>query len=196
MINAEHVNSFDIDMDFDDRNDLLSTLRYVGASQTKKNSDKREIHNSGVYFQDIPRDPFTNLALLNYDEAAEHGFFKIDMLNVGVYEGVRDEEHLISLMVEPDWELLEDEEVVKTLFQIGHYYDLLTKLKPRSVEELAMFLAVIRPAKQYLLNKTWDEIRKDVWKKPLDGEYYFKKSHSTSYSMAIVVQLNLIRFSY
>jgi hypothetical protein len=31
-----------------------------------------------------------------------------------------------------------------------------------------------------------------VWNKPEDGSYYFKKSHSFGYAMAIVVQLNLI----
>jgi len=32
----------------------------------------------------------------------------------------------------------------------------------------------------------------DVWVKPEDGSYYFKKSHATAYAMAIVVQMNLI----
>ena len=33
---------------------------------------------------------------------------------------------------------------------------------------------------------------KEVWVKPKDGEYYFKKAHAVSYAMACVVHMNLI----
>jgi len=33
---------------------------------------------------------------------------------------------------------------------------------------------------------------KEVWIKPENGEYYFKKSHSLAYAVAIVAQMNLI----
>jgi hypothetical protein len=52
--------------------------------------------------------------------------------------------------------------------------------------------AVIRPAKRYLLKKGWDKINEEVWIKPKDDSYYFKKSHSIAYAIAIVVQLNLL----
>jgi DNA polymerase III alpha subunit len=78
------------------------------------------------------------------------------------------------------------------LFHIGEYFWLVDKLKPKSVEQLAMLLAVMRPSKKHLANKSWDKIEKEVWIAPTDGEYHFKKSHSISYSMAIVVQLNLL----
>jgi hypothetical protein len=53
-------------------------------------------------------------------------------------------------------------------------------------------LAMIRPAKRYLIGKSWNMIMKEVWIKPDSGDYYFKKSHSHSYALAIVVQMNLI----
>ena len=34
---------------------------------------------------------------------------------------------------------------------------------------------------------------KEVWKKPKDGSYFFKKSHAIAYAHAIVVQMNLMR---
>ena len=38
----------------------------------------------------------------------------------------------------------------------------------------------------------WDIILKEVWEKPSDGSYFFKKSHAVAYAHAIVVQLNLL----
>jgi len=31
----------------------------------------------------------------------------------------------------------------------------------------------------------------EVWVKPTDGSYFFKKSHAVAYAQAIVVQMNL-----
>ena len=180
----------DIDIDFADRSKVLSGLKHIAASRESKRGLER--HNTGVYFQPIPRDPFENTATIEFNAAQELGYFKVDFLNVGIYEDVRDEEHLLSLMKEPDWSLLGIEEIVKELFHIGEYFWLVDKLKPKSVEQLAMLLAVMRPSKKHLANKSWDKIEKEVWIAPTDGEYHFKRSHATSYSMAIVVQLNLL----
>lgn len=180
----------DIDIDFADRSKVLNGLKHVAASRESKRGLER--HNTGVYFQPIPRDPFENTATIEFNAAQELGYFKVDFLNVGIYEDVRDEEHLLSLMKEPDWSLLGIEEIVKELFHIGEYFWLVDKLKPKSVEQLAMLLAVMRPSKKHLANKSWDKIEKEVWIAPTDGEYHFKKSHSISYAMAIVVQLNLL----
>jgi hypothetical protein len=178
---------FDVDIDFCDREKALEVLNCVKA----KNKDR--VHNTGVYFQDIPYDPTTGIANIDYKEAENLGYFKIDLLSAGVYEGVRDEDHLVKLMnIEPVWELLEYEEFVEKLFHISDYVWLTKKLKPKSVEELAMLLAIIRPAKKHLRDLSWDEIKKDVWTKPEDGSYFFKKSHSISYAVAIVVQMNLL----
>jgi hypothetical protein len=61
-----------------------------------------------------------------------------------------------------------------------------------SVSQLAATLAIIRPAKRHLANETWQTIEKEVWTKPDNGEYYFKKAHAVSYAMACVVHMNLI----
>jgi len=53
-------------------------------------------------------------------------------------------------------------------------------------------LAIIRPAKRGLMYKDWTEIMNEVWTKPTDGSYFFKKSHAVAYAQAIVVQMNLI----
>ena len=65
-------------------------------------------------------------------------------------------------------------------------------MKPQSIEELAEVLAVIRPAKRHLLNESKETIsNEEVWKKPEDDSYFFKKAHAIAYAVSIVVQLNL-----
>jgi hypothetical protein len=180
----------DVDMDFANRDLALSGLKHIAAKVVNTRGIER--HNTGVYFQPIPRDPFENIATIDYKDAQDLGYFKVDFLNVSLYEDVKDEAHLISLMKEPNWELLEIEEIVKELFHIGDYFWLVDRLKPKSIMQLAMLLAVMRPSKKHLSYSDWKIIEKEIWVAPTNGEYYFKKGHSISYAMAIVVQLNLL----
>jgi len=181
----------DIDIDFFDRTKALDILEHHIAMRVQK--DQPVKHNTGIYFQSIPHNPFTNLATIDYKAAEDRGYFKVDFLNVSMYEGVRDETHLKQLLdQEPLWHLLEHEEVVTQLFHISEHHNILKKLKPTSIEELAAVLAIIRPAKRYLLDKGWDGIRQEVWERPVDDLYFFKRSHAIAYAAAIVVQLNLI----
>jgi hypothetical protein len=150
-------------------------------------------HNTGVYLHEVPVDAVSGLAAIPYDSAEEQGNFKIDFLNVGIYKGVRNEEHLLHLMEqEPLWDLLLDQAFVDLLFHLNGHVDILKNTCPTSVEQLAAVLAMIRPAKRYLIGKDWTTISKEVWTKPENNDYYFKKSHAVAYAMAIVVQMNLI----
>jgi hypothetical protein len=183
---------FDVDIDMANREDFLRLVNHVPAS-IRNSEGTYSKHNTGVYFQTIPQFPLEGYSAVDYESAEEEGWFKVDVLNNHVYKGVKDEAHLTNLMAtEPVWQLLEHEEVVEQLFHIGNYYDLVQQYKPCSVEQLAMILAMIRPGKKHLIGKTWDEIEQEVWVKPNDNSYFFKKSHSIGYAMAIVVQLNLL----
>jgi len=179
----------DIVIDFINRLDALDVLPHVKA--VRKTDDGFAPHNTGVYFHNIPHNPFTGMATVDYKEAENRGYFKMDFLNVSAYNGVTSEQHLLELCnKEPDWDLLLDLDVVGKLFQVSNHFETLVKLKPRSIEQLAAVLAIIRPGKKHLINKSWDEIMEEVWLKSDDG-YTFKKSHSFSYAMLIIVQLNL-----
>jgi DNA polymerase III alpha subunit len=181
----------DIDIDFVDREKALKLFDYTAAS--RQENDQLIKHNTGVYLHEVPVDPITGLCAVDYDQAEDLGYFKIDFLNVGIYNGVRDEDHLITLMTqEPLWDLLEDSEFVKLLFHVNNHIDILKKMKPRSIEQLSAILAMIRPAKRNLVGKPWDIVMSEVWKKPGTEEYYFKKSHAVAYATAVVVQMNLI----
>ena len=150
-------------------------------------------HATGVHVTDVPYDALNNMANLDYAEAEERGYFKLDLLNVHVYNHVRDEMHLIELMREPDWKMLNDKSMVERLVHLSnHYYSLQRMPEPvNSIPRLAMFLAVIRPAKKYLIGKPWIEVAKTVWEKE-SNDYHFKKSHSVAYANLVVVHMNLL----
>ena len=181
----------DIDIDFVDREQALALVKHVGASRLEDN--KLVKHNTGVYLHEVPVDAPSGLCAVPYDQAEEKGYFKIDFLNVGIYKGVRDEEHLKQLMeIEPLWDLLYQDDFVNLLFHVNGHGSILREMKPTTVEQLAAILAMIRPAKRYLIGKDWSSVMKEVWTKPTNNEYYFKKSHALAYAMAVVVQMNLI----
>jgi hypothetical protein len=181
----------DIDIDFADRTKALSLFKHIVASRLDEG--KLVKHNTGVYLHEIPVDAISGLAAIPYQEAEEQEYFKIDFLNVGLYDGVKNEEHLIALMnQEPLWDLLEDDSFNSLLFHVNGHGNILREMKPRSVEQLAAVLAVIRPAKRYLIGKDWNTVMSEVWQKPDNKEYYFKKSHAIAYAQAVVVQMNLI----
>jgi DNA polymerase III alpha subunit len=181
----------DIDIDFIDREQALKLFTHTPASRL--DNGKIVKHNTGVYLHEVPVDPISGLCAVTYDRADAEGYFKIDFLNVGIYKGVRDEEHLVYLMnQEPLWDLLLDDEFTNNLFHVNGHGSVLRQMKPDSIEKLAAVLAVIRPAKRSLIGKEWDVVLTEVWTKPTNNEYYFKKSHAIAYAHAIVVQMNLI----
>lgn len=182
----------DIDLDFSDREQILKILGNTPASILR--DGKLIKHNTGVYATDIPKDPFSGLSSLPYEIAEQRGYMKLDFLNVHVYKQVKNEEHLISLMKEPDWGKLYDPAICQQLIHINNHYDTLLKMPEPvdSIPRLAMFLAVIRPAKRHLIGRTWKEVAEEVWTKPTDDDYYFKKAHAISYSQLVVVNLNLL----
>ena len=182
----------DIDIDFADRTNILDKIKHVPASIKDENGTFKK-HNSGVYCTSIPYNPVTGLSTIDYKEAEDRGYFKIDFLNVSIYKDVKDEQHLIQLMeTEPIWELLEDDSFTDLLFHVNGHGSILREMKPRDVEQLAAVLAMIRPAKRYLIGKDWTTVMTEIWTKPENGEYYFKKAHAVAYAMAVVVQMNLI----
>lgn len=182
---------FDVDIDLADRTNILNVVRHVPASIEKSGEFTK--HNTGVYFQSIPTFPLEGYSAIDHKQAEQQGWFKVDFLNNKVYNGVRDEHHLQQLLdTEPMWDLLEHAEVVGQLYHINNYAHVLQAYKPTSIEQLAMILAIIRPAKKHLMGKPFDEIELTVWDKPEEDVYYFKKAHAIAFATAIVVQLNRI----
>jgi hypothetical protein len=184
----------DIDIDFADRKAILKLIQHTPASQLR--DDQLVPHNTGVYVTNIPKDPFKNIASLDYKTAEDRGYMKLDFLNVGLYEKVKDEQHLLDLMnTEPLWDIFNDnQELWQQLIHVKNHWNVLKKM-PEPVDtipRLAMFLAVIRPAKRHLIGEPWKTVAETVWAKPEDDSYYFKKAHGVAYAHLVVVNMNLI----
>ncbi len=184
----------DIDLDFPVSfrcNDI-----FPNAISASKINDKGELakHPCGYYFQNMARDKVTGLAAIPKEEAEILGYFKIDFLHISPLDLIHSKQELRELInKEPDWNILQDEEQVQKLFHISKHYELLQKLNPHSVNDLADVLAIVRPGKKHLLDDyTRDKIktRKELYQKT-EG-YYLKKSHAISYALTIVMQMHLI----
>lgn len=177
----------DIDIDVLDRDTALALVQHVSAV-----GKGRRKHPSGVYFQNIPYDPETGLSSFGTSEAANYGFFKVDILNNTIYEGVRDSAHLDELVAtEPDWNLFVNEDFTSKLAQLQNAGRVLAHIKPKSVEDLAVVLALLRPAKSHLIGSPRDVIDAQIWDKGHGGEYSFKRAHALAYATSIIVQANL-----
>lgn len=182
----------DIDIDLGDRDKLLAVIKHIPASM--RNVDPARKHPTGVYITDIPYDPINDMSALHYADAEDRGYFKLDLLNVYVYEQVKSEEHLVELMREPDWSMLKDRTTVEKLIHLNNSFYIMQRMPEPidSIPRLAMFLAVMRPAKKHLQGLTWKEVAKTVWDKDQDG-YSFKKSHAIAYAQLVVVHMNLLK---
>ena len=181
----------DIDIDFGNRDEILKHIRHTPAAM--RNVSPIRKHATGVHITDIPYDAVNDMANIDYAEAEKRGYLKLDMLNVHVYSQVKSEEHLIELMGDPDWDMLKDKKIVEQLIHLSNHYQSLQRMPEpvNSIPRLAMFLAVIRPAKKHLIGKSWKTIAESVWEKESDG-YHFKKSHSVAYANLVVVHMNLL----
>lgn len=180
----------DIDIDFADRNLAMAALFTVPAMIER--DGRRQAHPSGVYFQNAPVDPFTRLCALDYKIAENHGYFKIDLLNQSVYQQVRDEEHLVELLnSEPLWELLDEHALVEQLPHVHNHYNTVQTIGPKSIEDLAVVLALVRPGKKHLIGQPRSVIDAEIWEKGADG-YVFKKAHAVAYAALVVVAMNLL----
>ena len=181
----------DIDIDFGNRDKILEHIKHIPAAMRKVNPIRK--HATGIYVTDIPYDAINDFANLDYNEAETRGYIKLDFLNVHVYDKVSDENHLIELMSNPNWDKLRDKEFVEKLIHLSNHYNSMQRM-PESIDSitrLAMFLAIIRPAKKHLIGLPWVEVNKTVWDKNDDG-YSFKKSHAIAYAHLVVVHMNLL----
>lgn len=185
--------SSDIDIDFADRDRALRLLKHTAASIEKDDTVVK--HNTGIYVTDIPVNPFNGFAAIDYVQAEQRGYVKLDFLNVGIYSQVHDEDHLHQLMnQEPEWHRLYEPEFCSQVIHINNHYETLIKMPEavNSIPRMAMFLAVIRPAKRHLIGHVWDRVAEEIWQRPADNSYYFKKSHGYAYSHLVVVHMNLL----
>lgn len=182
----------DIDIDFGNRDEAIRLLNVTPAGIIR--DGKLIKHNTGVYPTDVPVDPFTGVASIDYKAAEDRGYAKLDFLNVSLYTQIKSEQHLDELMArEPDWAQLYDPEFCAKLIHIGNHYETLVKMPEAvtSIPRMAMFLAIIRPGKRHLIGQKWADVAKTIWDANEEG-YVFKKAHAVAYAHLVCVHMNLI----
>lgn len=175
--------------------DLPTSFKPTMFNAVKASIHGKEItqHPCGLYFYNIPIDPITKLSAIPHEYASLFGFNKIDLLHLSLLDDLKTRNEVKELInKEPNWELLLDENIVKQLFQLSNHYELLMKIKPTNIEELADVIALSKPAKMYLVdtyikNK---KIARELLYVKTDDKFYIKKSHAIAYAMNIVLQLN------
>ena len=181
--------SADIDIDFANRDTVLKLIQHTPARQ----SNGRK-HNSGVYVTNIPQDCFNGCAALDYETAEQRGYFKLDFLNMSVYQLIQSPDHYATMLAAaPTWDRIwNDTAWAKQLVHVGNYADLLASMRPDSIPKMAAFISIIRPGKAHLQTRPWAEVFESVWDGDDNRGYTFKKAHALSYAMLVTLHMNLI----
>jgi len=184
--------SADIDIDLADREQLLKLISVVPARQLYQGRVRR--HNSGVYATNIPYDPTNGCAAIDYETAEQLGYFKIDLLNMTVYQLIKSPEHYKQLLAQdPPWtKLWTDSTWASQLVHIGNYTELLQRMQPDSIPRMAAFISIIRPGKSHLQNQPWDVVFSSVWDGDNSRGFVFKQSHAISYAALVALHMNLL----
>lgn len=186
------VMSADIDIDFADREHILKLIEHTSAMQITNGQSRK--HNSGVYCTSIPYNPVLDCAAIDYEEAERLGYFKIDFLNMSVYQLVRDPGHYSEMLERPvPWaRLWQDPAWAQQLVHVGNYTDLLSSMRPDSIPRMAAFISIIRPGKAHLQNRPWAEVFASVWDGDSSQGFVFKKSHAVGYAHLVALHMNLL----
>ena len=184
--------SADIDIDFADRSQVLKLIDHIPAMQRVDNAVRK--HNSGVHITDIPVDPVHGCAAIDYVMADQRGYFKIDFLNMSVYQLIQNPTHYAAMLTAtPSWDRIwNDIAWAKQLVHVGNYADLLASMQPDSIPKMAAFISIIRPGKAHLQNRSWAEVFESVWNGDDSRGYTFKKAHALSYAMLVTLHMNLL----
>ena len=184
--------SADIDIDFADRESVLKLIQHIPARQLHQGQVRK--HNSGVYVTDIPYDPVNQCSAVDYETAEQLGYFKIDFLNMSVYQLIKNPEHYETMLAQdPPWaRLWTDSNWASQLVHVGNYTDLLATMQPNSIPRMAAFISIIRPGKAHLQNKPWDQVFESVWDGDSSRGFVFKHSHAISYAALVALHMNLL----
>lgn len=187
----------DIDIDVPTKF-IPSSLLPESVTASMVRGGKMIPHPCGVYLQTMP--VANGIAAIPYGVAPSYGFFKIDFLSLSLLDCFSSKSEMRMLMKEPiNWNMLQNPNIVSTLFQLHRHYDLLSRVRPTSVLELADCVALIRPAKKHLIDayiglsqQQRDAMRHHIYEPDPQGRPQYKKAHAVAYALTITLQLRML----
>lgn len=191
---SKHTRLFDVDIDCVSNTDKT---KYGIRSMVYNDKTERILpHPSGIILDDVPIDKETGLAAIDYKTAEELDIITVDLLTNTSYNSFRSKEEIVEMSQrEPSWKMFEHEKFVSKLPHIGTHFEIVSRIKPKDINTLADILALIRPGKSHLIDayiRNPKLVRRELYKRPTNGQAYFKKSHSYSYALMIVTIANKI----
>jgi len=185
----------DVDIDLPTKFDPTKTFPNIVLASMIKDGNLTK-HPCGAYFQNIGQDPISKVAAIPFRDATDAGFMKIDFLHLGILDDIESKAQIRALIkIDPDWDLLKDPHVVEQLFHIKNHFSLINSVQPRSIQDLADCMALIRPNKRQLLGEYMSNrntVRPLLYRSGTDDKSSFKLSHAIAYAHNIVIQLHLI----
>lgn len=181
------MHKFDVDIDVNknvERSDYGKRVPIV-------NLDKQKMlpHPSGIVIDDIPIDPESGYVPFDYKSLEDVGVIKVDILNNHSYDIFESKAELLDYqnrLDEVDWGWFEDKSFTEQLPHLKGNFHYIDHIRPKSVEELAALLALIRPGKMHLID-TYALTDAQLYKRPTNGKMYMKKSHAIAYAVMICV---------
>lgn len=155
-------------------------------------------HPSGILVDgELPIDPETGLVPIDHKDLSERGYVKVDLLSNHAYSRFKSKRDILTLLEMEDhipWTKLFDRSFCDTLPHLKGNHIHVLDLEPRSIEDLADLIALIRPGKIHLMQdykRDKERTRKNLYRKPANGKVYLKKSHAIAYAtMIAVIMLN------
>ena len=182
---------FDIDIDVNKKVDR----RDYGKPVPIVNYEKQKIlpHPSGIVLDDIPVDPDSGMVPFDYKILDDMKLTKVDLLTNHSYDVFHKKEDILNLVDKIDtidWDWFQDNDFTEKLPHLKGNSHYLNFLHPKSVEELADVLALIRPGKIHLMDEYLVKRRamdNRIYSRPTNDKMYMKKSHAIAYAVMICV---------
>lgn len=186
----------DIDIDFQTTFNVKTVLKSVVLASRVDINNNLVKHPCGAYLQNMPIDPVTGLAAIPYEQAEQLGYMKIDFLHLSALDLFDNKRQIRALLRKPPkWGLMLRSDVVMKLFQLNNNVELVQRVQPKSVLEIADCISLIRPGKLELLDEYIQDrsrTREKLYKISKSDKYSYKKGHALSYAMVVVLQLHMI----
>lgn len=182
----------DVDLDVSKQDVALSLLELPRA---RLDQEGMVPHPSGVHVQTVPIDPITGISTIDHKTANKIGLNKVDVLQSRVLaQATIDQRNRFMDMIhdpDTDFSYISDPRLYHKdhgIIHLSKHKDVVDQYPPSTIEDIAIVLALIRPAKKHLVGKPYEDIKKEIWlrNEPLSvKQYSFKKSHAFGYALLV-----------